>query len=73
MTHISHIPDNIAGVTLMLFGSLVLLNFVGAIQAGLIICIGAVAAFWYGFTLVQGPQKLKRIMESLHSSSHRKH
>lgn len=66
MAHFLHqIPDSVAGIILMAFGGLVLLDAFGAIQAGLLIIIGALLAFWYGFTLVQGPRMLAHLLSKM--------
>jgi len=58
-------PDYIVGLILLGFGSFVLLDSWGVIQAGLLVQIGAVVAIWYGFMLVHGPKHLKSFLEKI--------
>lgn len=61
------IPDNVVGIILLTFGSFVLLDSWGFIQAGFLIQIGALIAIWYGFMVLNGPKRLKSFLERMQS------
>jgi|GEM_PF-5675208 len=58
-------PDYVIGLILLIFGGLVLLDTWGFIQAGFLIQIGALVAIWYGFMLLNGPKRLKMLLEKV--------
>ena len=62
------IPDHIMGFILLGFGFFIFLDTWGVIQAGFLIQIGALIAMWYGFMLLNGPKRIKALLEKLQSS-----
>ena len=62
-------PDYIVGLGLLGFGGFVLLDSWGVIQAGILIQIAACIAMGYGFVILNGPKRLKALLEK--TQSHR--
>lgn len=56
-------PDHIVGLIILCFGGLILLDSWGVIQLGILIQIAALFAMWYGFMLLNGPKRLKALLE----------
>lgn len=66
MTNIfNRIPEPFAGMLYMLFGTITLLDALGAINASLLVIIGSFFFLSYGFILVQGPSRFKKILKRL--------
>jgi hypothetical protein len=60
------LPEPFFGLVCIAFGLIILLDAVGAIHANLLVIVGALIALWYGFVLVQGPKKIRRLLERVH-------
>ena len=62
-----NIPDSMAGLLYIACGAVILLDAMGAINAGLLVIFGGVFLVWHGFVLLNGPQKLFHWVERFQS------
>ena len=66
MNHMfKNIPEPFAGVIYFACGAIILLDAMHAINAGLLVVIGAFFLMWHGFVLLRGPKHLSTILERL--------
>lgn len=56
------IPESVAGFLYIIAGTIILLDALGAIQAGLLVFIGAIFLIWHGFVLLNGPQRISMLI-----------
>lgn len=59
------VPESMIGTIYIAFGLIILLDSMGAINAGILVIIGAIAAITHGFCLMQGPKKIKEMLAKI--------
>ncbi|HEV2916498.1 MAG TPA: hypothetical protein VGW78_02020 [Candidatus Babeliales bacterium] len=61
-----NLPEPFVGLLFMIFSIIIILDAMGIIYATALVIIGAFIALWYGFILIQGPKKVRHVLENMH-------
>lgn len=73
MSHIfRNIPESYVGLICIAFSLIIILDIMGVIYATFLIVLGALALFWYGFVMIQGPKKIRSMLDNIHIGNHKK-